>query len=262
MKLNLALPGAQPRGCARVSGGIVAALVAFGLAACAKTPPADGINDPFEPANRAVHGFNRGLDTALVRPASRVSGTVLPEPLRQGVSNVAATLDMPVVIANDLLQLRVMSAATNVLRLGMNLTLGLGGFFDPATAAGMPPGDNDFGRTLAVWGIGEGPYLELPLLGPSTLRDTVGIAVDTAFDPLRSVLSHGQANTALAVKAGARLNDRYKFTGTVDSILYESADSYAQARLLYLQHRRFQIGEGETGAEDGFIDPYEDLNEQ
>lgn len=241
---------------------MAAAAIALGLAGCAATPGTDGINDPFEPANRAIHSVNLGLDRALVRPASQVTGHVLPDPLRQGVTNVAATLDMPVVIANDLLQLRVMSAATNVLRLGMNLTLGLGGIFDPASAAGMPKGDNDFGRTLATWGVGEGPYIELPVLGPSTLRDTIGDAVDIAFDPLRNVVSTGQANTALALKAGARLNDRYKFTDTVDSILYDSADSYAQARLLYLQHRRFQLGQSDEDAGGGFIDPYEDLNGQ
>jgi len=257
MKLNLALPGDCPR---RPAPLLAAAGLALWLAGCAAAPDAGGIDDPFEPANRVVHGLNRGLDATLVRPASQVAGSVVPDPLRSGVSNLAATLDMPVVIANDLLQFRVMSAATNVLRLGMNLTLGLGGFFDPATAAGMPEGDNDFGRTLAVWGFGEGPYLELPVLGPSTLRDTVGAAVDIAFDPLRNVFSRGQSNTALAVKAGARLNDRYKFSDTVDSILYDSADSYAQARLLYLQHRRFVLGE--DGAGDGFIDPYEDPNGQ
>lgn len=252
MILNFVLTGP-----ARRSGAVFAAMLA--VAGCAAAPGEQGINDPLEPMNRAVHGLNKGLDTVAVRPASKVYGTVVPEPVRQGVSNVADVLELPGVIANDMLQGKVEQALTNTLRLAVNLTFGLGGLNDFATAAGMPETDNDFGTTLAVWGVGEGPYVELPGFGPSTARDAVGTAVDLAFNPLNNVFEGDDATAATAVTVLSKLNDRYRYSNTVDSILYESADSYAQARLLYLQNRRFELGQGAgDAADDGFIDPYED----
>ena len=119
----------------------------------------------------------------------------------------------------------------------------------------------DFGETLHVWGVGEGPYMELPLAGPSTARDTAGMLADIALNPVRLALPTKEANAATILKLFSRLGDRDRFSATVDSLLYDSADSYAQARLLYLQNRRFQLGRaaGGTGASDGdFIDPYAD----
>jgi len=249
-----------------VTIGFGAALRVFSVATAAlvagcAAPSGDGINDPFEPANRAVHGLNKGLDRALVSPGADAYGAVVPEPVRQGVSNVADTLDLPGAIANDLLQANLDDAVTNFARLGVNLVFGLGGLFDVATEAGIPAAKTDFGETLHVWGVGEGPYVELPLFGPSTARDAVGTAVDLAFNPLGQVFEGDDAIAATAAKILSRLNDRHRYSGTVDSILYESADSYAQARLLYLQNRRFELGQtGGAGADgdDGFIDPYED----
>lgn len=242
----------------RGAGPVVLLLSAL-LAGCAAAPSDPGINDPLEPLNRATHGLNKGLDTVAVRPASKVYGTVVPDPVRRGVNNVADTLELPGVIANDLLQLKVEQAVTNTLRLGLNLTFGLAGINDFASAAGLPKTDNDFGATLATWGVGEGPYVELPALGPSTARDTVGTAVDIAFNPLGNVFSGGDAAAVTAAEVLSKLDSRFRYSGTVDSILYESADSYAQARLLYLQNRRFELGqEAPAGADDGFIDPYED----
>ena len=230
------------------------------LSACAATPDATGINDPFEPANRKVHAFNKGVDRALVGPASKGYG-IVPEPLKRAVGNVADTLDLPGDIANNLLQLRLADAGQNSLRLAMNLTFGLGGLFDISTEIGMPGKPTDFGETLHVWGVGEGPYMELPLAGPSTARDTVGMLADIALNPVRLALPTKEANAATIIKLFSRLGDRDRFSATVDSLLYESADSYAQARLLYLQNRRFQLGKaaGEAGtSDDGFIDPYAD----
>ncbi len=230
------------------------------LSACAATPDATGINDPFEPANRKVHAFNKGVDRALVGPASKGYG-IVPEPLKRAVGNVADTLDLPGDIANNLLQLRLADAGQNSLRLAMNLTFGLGGLFDISTEIGMPGKPTDFGETLHVWGVGEGPYMELPLAGPSTARDTVGMVADIALNPVRLALPTKEANAATIIKLFSRLGDRDRFSATVDSLLYESADSYAQARLLYLQNRRFQLGKTAGGAgssDDGFIDPYAD----
>jgi phospholipid-binding lipoprotein MlaA len=248
----------------RRTARIPALVLAAGLlSACGGTPGADGINDPFEPANRKVHAFNKGVDRVLVGPASKGYG-IVPEPAKRVVGNLAETLDLPGDIANNLLQLRLADAGQNTLRLATNLTFGIGGLFDFSTAIGLPAKPTDFGETMHVWGVGEGPYMELPLAGPSTLRDTVGMAVDIAFDPVRAILPTKEANAATLLKLFSRLGDRDRFSETVDSILYDSADSYAQARLLYLQNRRFELGQGrnapgEDGAsDDGFIDPYED----
>ena len=238
------------------------ALAAAVLSGCGAPNPS-GIDDPFEPANRKVHAFNKGVDRALVGPASKGYG-VVPAPLKRAVGNVADTLDLPWDIANNLLQLRLVAAAENTLRLGVNLTFGLAGTVDVSSELGLQGRPTDFGETLHVWGVGEGPYLELPLVGPSTLRDTVGMAVDVAFDPLRTVLPKKEATAATVLKLMSRLGDRDRYSDTVDSLLYDSADSYAQARLLYLQNRRFQLAKGKgTGAadsaeDDGFIDPYAD----
>ncbi|MFM7332914.1 MAG: VacJ family lipoprotein [Tabrizicola sp.] len=242
---------------------ISALLLAAGLlAGCAAPAGPDAINDPFEPANRKVHAFNKCVDRALVGPASKGVG-IVPEPVKQGIGNLADTLSLPGDIANNLLQLRLVAAGENTLRLAGNLTFGLGGLIDFSSAIGLEGKPTDFGETLHVWGVGEGPYLELPLAGPSTARDTVGMIVDTVFDPVSRALPVREANAALGIRLFSRLGDRDRFSETVDSVLYDSADSYAQARLLYLQNRRFTLARakatGEAAAtDDGFIDPYAD----
>jgi phospholipid-binding lipoprotein MlaA len=241
----------------------LALLATAGLAACGAAP-ADSINDPFEPTNRKIHAFNKGVDSALLGPASKGYG-IVPEPVKRAVGNVADTLDLPGDIANNLLQLRLVRAAENTLRLATNLTFGLGGTIDMASELGLPERPTDFGETLHVWGVGEGPYIEVPLSGPSTVRDTVGTVVDVALNPVRLALPEKEAMAATVLKVFSRLGDRDRFSDTVDSLLYDSADSYAQARLLYLQNRRFELGQGggasaEDGSDDGFIDPYADTD--
>jgi len=123
--------------------------------------------------------------------------------------------------------------------------------------AGKP---TDFGETLHVWGAGEGAYVELPFLGPSTARDATGTLVDLVLNPIQLLLPPDEAMAATVTKLFSRLGDRDRFSATVESILYDSADSYAQARLLYLQNRRFGLGQAGAaeGADGAFIDPYED----
>jgi len=235
-------------------------LVGLGLlAGCAGAPGPDGINDPYEATNRRIHEFNRGLDRALVGPAAKGYGSIVPKPVTRVVGNLAGTLDLPGDIANDLLQLRIADAAQNTLRLGVNLTMGVGGIFDASTAIGLPGKPTDFGETLHVWGAGEGAYVELPFAGPSTVRDAVGTVVDIALNPVRLALPRREAMAAAGIKLFSRFGDRDRFSETVESILYDSADSYAQARLLYLQNRRFTLARGKaSAADDDFIDPYED----
>jgi phospholipid-binding lipoprotein MlaA len=244
----------------------LAVFVTCFLAACAGTNPApDEINDPFESTNRSVHAFNVGVDRAVLRPVSQGFGAITPEPAKRAISNLANTLDLPGDILNNIVQLNIDDAATNTLRLTANLTMGVLGIFDAATALGLPSAPTDFGETLHVWGVGEGPFLEVPFTGPSTLRDGTGTLVDLVTNPVALALPPREALAANSVKLVSRVRDRDRYGSTVDSILYESADSYAQSRLIFLQNRRFQLGQldqvGDGGAADpdaDFIDPYED----
>jgi phospholipid-binding lipoprotein MlaA len=236
-------------GVARVA---LAGLALCLLAACAGTPPApDEINDPFENTNRKIHAFNKEVDRNLLKPVSQGFGAVTPEPVKQVISNLADTLDLPGDIVNNVLQLNIDDAATNTLRLATNLTMGVGGVFDAATALGLPKATTDFGETLFVWGVGEGPFLE------------VGTLVDLATNPVSNILPTREGRVANAVKLVSRVRDRDRFAATFDSLLYDSADSYAQSRLLRLQSRRFQLGQDAEAAatedpDSDFIDPYED----
>jgi phospholipid-binding lipoprotein MlaA len=243
---------------------LLAALAACLLSACAGTIPApDEINDPFERTNRSIHAFNKEVDRNVLKPVSRGFGAVTPEPAKRVIGNLANTLDLPGDIVNNVLQLNIDDAATNTLRLATNLTMGVGGIFDAATALGLPTATTDFGETLFVWGVGEGPFLEVPFTGPTTLRDGLGTLVDLATNPVSNALPTREARAANAVKLVSRVRDRDRFAATFESVLYDSADSYAQSRLLRLQSRRFQLGQADsaTTTEDpdsDFIDPYED----
>lgn len=234
------------------------------VAGCAQKPAPASINDPMEANNRQIHDFNRGVDTAILRPISNSFGTpepgAKPGPILQGVTNFAQNLDAPGAVVNNLLQGRPQFAAENTLRFVLNTTVGIGGLFDPASAIGLHGKTTDFGETLHVWGAGEGAYVELPLLGPSTERDMVGRIVDIGLNPMRYVLPKPESNIVPVAKLASSIGDRARYSETVDSVLYDSADSYAQARLLYLQNRRFQLGQttGPAGDED-FEDPYEDI---
>ena len=235
---------------------LLATVLGATLAGCAAAPAPQGVTDPNETANREIHAFNRGVDKVLVRPAAGVYGSVLPAPIKRGVSNFASNLDAPGDVANNLLQGRIGNAGQNTLRFAVNTVFGIGGLFDTATAIGLPGKPTDFGETLHVWGVGEGNYVELPFVGPSTERDFVGIIVDVALNPVRLALPEPEASYATVAKLGSKLGDRDRYSDIIDQVLYESADSYAQSRLLYLQSRRFALGQ--TATDDSFVDPYED----
>lgn len=235
----------------------LAAALAAVLAGCAAPPPPAEPFDPNEEDNRQVHAFNKSLDRVFVDRAADAYGTVLPQPVRIGIGNFASNLDVPGEVVNSVLQGRIGSAAENTLRFAINTTIGIGGLFDPARAMGVEGRRTDFGETLHVWGAEEGSYVELPFVGPSTTRDTAGRLADVALNPLRLALPVRAGNAATIIGFASSLGDRYRFGNTIDSVLYESADSYAQTRLLYLQNRRFELGQ--TAAEDDFVDPYEDL---
>jgi phospholipid-binding lipoprotein MlaA len=136
----------------------------------------------------------------------------------------------------------------------VNSTIGIAGLFDPASKMGAAVKETDFGETLNIWGMGEGAYVELPLYGPSTQRDAVGTVVDIVFDPTRLIIPKEKRWIDTFAQIAARIGDRGRYSETVDSILYDSADGYAQARLLYLENRRHALGQ--TTAESEFEDPY------
>ena len=225
----------------------------FGLTACGTAVPQQGISDPHEARNRQIHKFNVAVDKNVVCPIANSTGKLVPPEVKQGVVNFSDNLSLPGVVVNDVLQLRFGKAIENSTRFLVNSTVGLAGVLDPATAAGVPAQPTDFGETLYRWGVGEGNYFELPLLGPSTDRDALGKVVDYALDPMRLVLPP-KAHISLYAELASKLADRSRYSDTVDSILYDSADSYAQARLLYLEHRRYNLGE--TPADSSFEDPY------
>ncbi len=235
-------------------------VAALGLGACGAADSTAEINDPFESFNRVSHGVNKGADRLFFRPASQGYGTVVPKPVRTGFSNAAANLNMPRSVMNDVLQGNIDDAGHNFMRFLVNSTLGVFGIFDPATSDfGLEERETGFGDTLAVWGAGEGVYLELPLFGPSTGRDAVGLVVDIASNPVSFIGDEGD-EIAAATSLPSVLDSRYEYAETVDSILYDSADSYAQLRLYYLESRRFELS-GQTSAENAF-DPYENLYDE
>lgn len=230
------------------------------LSACGTPSQPDGINDPYEVTNRKTHEFNRGIDRIVLRPTSNVYGTVVPEPARNGVANFANNLNQPGNVVNALLQGRIENAGHNTFRFVVNTIFGLGGLLDPATDMGLGDRTTDFGETLYVWGVPEGVYGELPVVGPITERHAAGKVVDLFTNPLRTVLEGPEAAAQGAANVASGFGTRYRLSDTIDSILYESADSYAQSRLIYLQNRRFKLGVDSSGTDlDPFEDPYDSL---
>jgi phospholipid-binding lipoprotein MlaA len=227
------------------------------LSACANPEPGAEYLDPYEVDNRAVHEANKQLDREFVRPVAAAYGRIVPVPVQRGVSNFSNNLDTPGLMVNNLLQFDIANLARNGLRFAVNTTVGIAGLFDPASSMGISRKDTDFGQTLDVWGLAkEGNYVELPLLGPSTERDAVGKIVDAAMNPLGAVLPKATVRVGQGAWVATKLGERNRFGHTIDSVLYDSADSYAQSRLLYLQNRRFELGQSNVA---DYFDPYEDM---
>lgn len=241
-----------PHAARRLAVVLVAALT---LTACAPRGHvgAGGIDDPYEAVNRKTHAFNRGIDRAFVRPAGTSFATVVPDEIEDSIGNLADNLGGPQLVVNNLLQGDLPGALKNTYRFVVNTTLGFGGLFDVAADFGVEEVDTDFGATLAKWGVREGVYVELPLLGPSTERAAFGKVVDIFTDPLGYVLPRPEKYYRYGVRGADMLGKRGRHAELVDSILYDSADSYAQARMIYLQNRRYTLG---ASAEDLYSDPY------
>jgi len=223
------------------------------LSACS---PQSGplVDDPFERINRGTHEFNKGLDRDILSPVSKGYDNFMPDSVEDIVSNFSSNLSLPGKVVNNLLQLDMPSAVTNTTRFVINSTLGLAGLFDPSDSIGLAELDADFGQTLQRWGAEEGAYIEIPLFGPSNVRDGIGLIVGMVLlDPASYVLSAPVSTYRAGSNVGAILQNRHTNGDQIDEILYESADSYAQARLVYLQNRRFKL---KDSTRDAYIDPY------
>lgn len=231
--------------------------VSLTLGGCADTGgTGEAASDPYERQNRAIHAFNKGADKNVLRPASNAYAAVVPRPARVGLSNGVSNLNQPIQFINHTLQGDIDEAARTFLRFAVNTVFGFGGLLDVAGDAGLNDEPTDFGETLAVWGVREGAYIELPLLGPSSERDLAGRVVDFAMNPTRYVIDTPESNYVMAAQALDILHQRKELAGIIDALLYESADSYAAARIAYLQNKANAVGGGNV-TEDDLEDPYD-----
>ena len=210
------------------------------LSACATVPAGKhDPRDPFERVNRSVFRFNTATDRAVFRPAAKAWQAVVPPPVRHGLGNFVGNLQYPVTIVNDVLQGKLSDGGHDLTRLFVNTIFGLG-FFDPATHAGLERHDEDFGQTLGKWGVPSGPYLMIPLLGPSSLRDAPAKLVDEYANG-RHYLSDQYLGYGLWVTS--KLEQRTQLFDA-DAVLARTYDPYAFVRSAWLQRRDYQVRDG------------------
>ncbi|MDE2218779.1 MAG: VacJ family lipoprotein [Gammaproteobacteria bacterium] len=218
-----------------------AALAAAGmLSACAAVPAGKhDPRDPLERVNRDVFRFNTAADHAVFRPAAKAWKAVVPPPLRQGFGNFVGNLGYPVTIVNDVLQGKITDGGHDLTRLLVNSIFGLG-FFDPATHAGLERHNEDFGQTLGKWGVPPGPYLMLPFVGPSSLRDAPSMVVDQYANG-RHYLKDPYLDYGLWVTSKLQLRAELLAT---DAVLERAYDPYAFVRNAWLERREYQVRDG------------------
>jgi phospholipid-binding lipoprotein MlaA len=206
------------------------------------------VHDPWESMNRGIFAFNDGLDRWLLEPIAIGWDFVVPHPVQRGIANVFANLATPRRVANDLFQWKPRKAGADLARFAINTAFGFVGVFDPATAKGIAPGEEDFGQTLGVWGLGPGPFLVLPFFGPSSPRDAVGLAVDSAvlspeFYFIPWYVSYPTTGTRV-------INARALALESVRAEREAAFDFYAAVRSAYVQYRSNQVRDRVQGPED------------
>jgi phospholipid-binding lipoprotein MlaA len=227
-------------------------LAGGGLAGCVGLEYQPPPEDPLEAFNRGVYLFNRDVDRALVRPVAETYDQLVPEPIDRGVTNVFENLaDVGTAVSNGL-QLKMGAAGSDLGRVLVNSTVGLLGVFDVASGLGLPKHDEDLGQVLGYWGVDAGPYLVLPLLGPSSVRDAVGLAGDLLLlDPLYYAGDDGLAWGLY----GLRFTDRRSDLLAAGDVISDAAlDEYDFVRDAYLQRRAYQINDGQLPEDDLFLD--------
>ena len=225
-------------------------LTAIGLGGCA-TPPnpsdPDAVaefrqnNDPLEPTNRVFFAINNGLDTVLLAPVARGYRAVVPQPIRNGIHNVLANLSSPVLFADDVLETKPRRAGDTLARFVINSTLGLGGIFDLADGWGWHAHDADAGITLALWGVPGGPFLFLPVLGPSNPRDAAGFGADIGLDPFTYTSGAAWRIFGWTRYGVSAVDARERHLDDIAQIKRSALDPYATFRSLYQQNRAHVI---------------------
>lgn len=221
----------------------VVALFALLLAGCATVPGKPDPRDPWEGFNRASYKFNDALDRAVAKPVAKGYKKVTPRVVRTGVSNFFSNLGTLTTIANDVLQGKIRQAGQDSGRFLLNSTLGLGGLFDPASAAGLERNNEDFGQTLGKWGVKSGPYLMLPILGPSTVRDTAARLPDQFTYPVNYL----EDDSTRYILRGVEFLDLRADLLSLDDQIERSYDKYAFIRNAWLQRREFLVTDGASG---------------
>lgn len=238
----------------RIASVITSSLLA--VTACASTgeeTSATAVYDPLEDWNRQVYAFNDGVDRAVLEPVAKGYRAVTNEPIRGGVSNFLTNLNQPVVFANNLLQGKPVAAVETFARFALNSTIGVAGIFDLATMSDVPLHKEDFGQTLGVWGVPNGPYLVLPLMGASNLRDVTGLGVDAAFDPLNYAEFDGDTEFRIARQVSGIVSIRENLIEAVE-VLRDQPEPYVALRRNYTQQRAASIRDGREQE-----DPFKDL---
>ena len=198
-------------------------------------------DDPFESTNRRLFAGHSDLDKGFFRPVGRLYQALTPGPIGVAIHNVLTNLSEPVIIANDVLQLRLKRAARDTLRLTANTTAGWLGIMDVATPGGLPHQDNDFGVTLGRCGVGPGPYLFIPFVGPSTVRDAIGVGADVAMSPFSYLNFSNRTTINISLLVVGGLDTRVTTQAQEDALLADAADPYATLRSVYLQNREAMI---------------------
>jgi phospholipid-binding lipoprotein MlaA len=222
----------------KLKGLLFATLFGLMLSGCASTAN----NDPLEGFNRGVYKFNDVADKAVIKPVAGAYKAVLPSPVRSGVNNFFSNLNTFVSVINDLLQFKFDKAAEGAGRFVINSTFGIAGLVDVASMDGIEKRNEDFGQTLGHWGVGSGAYIVLPFLGPSSVRDTTGLVVDTlAFDPITYVDDPATRNVARTIKL---IDKRAQYLPASDLLDEAALDPYAFMRDAYFQRRNSQIHDG------------------
>jgi phospholipid-binding lipoprotein MlaA len=245
----------------KVSKGVsllLVMLMCITLAACSTTS-ADGeyvVDDPLEDVNRTTLKINEAVDKAVIEPIARGYRAGTPTALRLVVRNFLRNLKSPVIIGNQILQGDLEGTANSTLRMVVNTLAGFGGILDLATDGGVPYEPEDFGQTLAVWGVDNGPYLVLPIFGPSTLRDAGGMLVDSYADPIRLYLFNTDQEEWHYVRLGAIvLDQREELLDIIDDLRRNSFDYYAAMRSTYIQRRQALVNDQDPDAGGGVAIP-------
>lgn len=236
---------------------MLCAFLALGLSGCAGTTHTDdagykssAVADPLEPLNRGVFAFNNVLDMAIIEPVAKVYLALFPPFMRDAIQHFMQNLRAPLAAANNLLQGDFGGAGVAVARFAINTTAGIGGLVDVASAQGLAYEPEDFGQTLAVWGVGDGFYLVLPVIGPSTLRDTAGMVADVYADPVRIIAENTEEEWIYYTRVGIEgLDTRARLMKGIEDLRNNSLDFYAAVRSAYAQRRGSLIhDEAATGA--------------